>query len=222
MRLRQALRDPRPALDIDLVAREPLVLARVRRLVHEVLATSGADGVRFDAERFRVDDVVVRMERIGARVVAAGWVEGVGADVTVDIHRPLALGPAPRLEPLLLERGEGRLVMCAPETMIARKIRITTSRGPARFRAKDLADVHRLLTELPIEHDRLAHALEATFSDAPSDEQTALRTFVEPELWAGAAARVRWRRRSRTGQVDLQRVVGEIGRALAPHVRSVG
>lgn len=218
MRLRQALRAARPASDIDLVWREPRSSDEVRLLVREVLATPGTDGVRFDAERFRVDDVVVGAERLGTRVVAAGWADGSGADFTIDIHRPLPLGPAPCVERLRTSRGEGHLMMCAPETMIARKLLVTSTRGPERFRAKDVDDVHRLLTEWPFDRDALAHAFEATFVDAQRD----LRALIAPDPWVGVGARARWRRHARTPRIDLTRAVGEIGDAIAPYVRRAG
>ena len=191
MRMRQVFVG-RTVGDVDLVWRGG-AFPELRPLVGRVLSTPLDDGARFDAERFRIDDVVVRGRRMGARVVAAGWVNGVGADFTVDVHRRLDFGSEPIRRPLQVERGTGHLWMCEPETLIGRKARVTASLGPRSWRPKDLADLYRLVRHPSLDRDRLAAGLHAGCDGCPDARDAVREAFGSPSWWTNRRARARWR-----------------------------
>lgn len=191
MRVRQAFGE-RAASDVDLVHRGP-ALPDLRPWFRRIASTPLDDGVRIDAERFRIDEVVVRGRAVGVRIVAAGRVDDVSADFAIDVHRRLALGPEPARRPLRTERGTGHVWMCEPETLIGRKVRVTAELGRDRFRPKDIADLASLAS-VTSSRDRLAEGLHAALDGAPDVRDAARAAFGSRTWWTDRRARLRWRR----------------------------
>ncbi len=76
----------RPAADLDLVCTFPFDVAETTRRFIPLLADRGVDdGVTFDTERFRVDGIWLDTDFPGVRMFAAGEVEGVEDDFSVDL-----------------------------------------------------------------------------------------------------------------------------------------
>lgn len=210
MRIRQAF-GGRAASDVDLV-HLGAVMPELRPWFRRIASTALADGVRIDAERVRIDDVVVRGRRLGARIVAAGRVDGVSADFTVDVHQRLALGVEPVRRPLQAERGTGHVWMCESETLIGRKVRVTAELGRDRFRPKDIADLADLASVPCSSRDRLAAGLHAAFEGAPDARDAARAAFGSRSWWSDRRTRLRWRRWDRR---DLLAVVEPVIATIA-------
>jgi len=193
MRISQAVPGRTPS-DVDLVCRTTHFLGVVpwfRRVASTVLR----DDVHIDGDRFRVDDVIVRGERMGARIVAAGRVGTTGADFSVDLHRALPLGPEPIRRPFAAARGQAKVWMCEPATLVGRKVRVTAELGRRGWRPKDLVDLvnlSRRLGDRPSERDALAAGLHAALHGT-SHWDVAREAFGSASWWTERLAMRRWR-----------------------------
>ncbi|MEN0063376.1 MAG: nucleotidyl transferase AbiEii/AbiGii toxin family protein [Myxococcota bacterium] len=180
----------RVARDVDLVCAGS---TDVREDVQRILRTQVPDGIRFDAERIGLVPVRDAAGLRGFRVVAAGWVDGVGGDLPIDIALGLPLGPGPIRARLASGRGAATVWMCRPETQVARKLRVLVEPGPERWRPKDLVDLHAL-TDLSWNRDALAEALFAAFHEAPHEHARAQEALARPQWWVNRGSRAAWRR----------------------------
>lgn len=77
--------------------------------------------------------------------------------------------------------GVGMVLSCAPETLFGWKLHGLVEHGRGRWRAKDLFDLHLLLT-IPLDPEALGRAVELAFSsrDLPL---AALDDFLDRESW---------------------------------------
>lgn len=211
MRLQQVF-SKRRASDVDLVWREP-GLPKLETLFRDVLSAPCPDGVRYD-ERFRIDHYSAPGQLSGARLVAAGSVDGRSDDFSVDVHYHIDLGPKPVRRPLQVQQGEGHVWMCEPETLIGRKVRVTALRGAQRWRPKDVADIHQLLRTQRLDRDRLAQGFDAAGA-SQGDVRDAIRAvFCSQSFWSDTRAQLRWRRHQRRWGAqarDLRGVALEVG-----------
>lgn len=177
----------RPATDVDLVCRLPYDVPAVRRTLEEVLATELADGVRLAPGSLRLD-LRWRPGRPGLRVTAAD-AGGVGFAIDLTFGLPLWPEPVPVALP-----GGGRLWAVRADTVVGRKVQVTTALGRGGWRPKDLHDLRLLLGADTVEPGALGPAIDAAFHGEPQDRREAREVFEHPAWWAGPAAEARWAR----------------------------
>src|SRR5262245_31504932 len=85
----------RCARDIDLVCALPYDVACLRALIRSILADDRvADGVTFDAEVFRLDEIHAASAHPGVRLFAAGRTEFGFGEMSVDLTFDLEVWPA--------------------------------------------------------------------------------------------------------------------------------
>jgi hypothetical protein len=214
----------RPAADLDLVATFAFsVEETAKRLVPLLADQSVDDGVTFDPERFRVDGIWLNTDFPGARLFAAGEVDGVEDDFSVDVTFGEPLVPTPELGeyPMQYSDRTARLWMCRPETITGRKLHALLHMGMLHWRPKDLNDLRLLLSRVPMNVADLPEAIAASFTsrgDAPAD---ARGIFGRNSWWTMKMSSARWQdfvRESRGQQVpgNLALVVAEVKERLGP------
>lgn len=168
--------------DIDLVCALPRSRRDLSRRLHEVLRSERADGVVFDAERFRVDAIP-----IGFKLYASGEVDGRPEEIGVDLAFGLDVWPAARRRPLVAERGTALLGMCAPEMVIATKLAVTAELGVREWRPKDLADLWLMVRRVP------AAAIGEALEHRAGTAARGLAILAAP-WWHEMRAAMRWAR----------------------------
>jgi hypothetical protein len=201
----------RPVGDLDLVCALPLRRRDLRERLREVLARELADGVVFDAERFRVDRIP-----IGLTLFAAGDVDGRPAEIAVDLAFGVDVWPAAVRGSLVAARGTAPLGMCTHEMVLATKLAVTAELGARDWRPKDIADTWLALRRFPA--SSLGAALERRFGTADAGV-----AILAAPWWHDMRAAMRWARyvdRRPCVPTELAVAIAEIRAELAPFART--
>jgi predicted nucleotidyltransferase component of viral defense system len=181
--------DPyRATRDLDLLGfGDPSPSAMVAAF-KEILATDAVDGVAFDLDALRVDQIREELEYGGLRLRTTASISGARIAVTVDVGFGDALEPGVEVidYPCILDLPAPRLNAYARETVMAEKFQAMVALGRANSRMKDFYDIWLLSQSFPFDDDRLARAIAATFerrrTEIPAELPDALTpAFVEDE-----------------------------------------
>jgi hypothetical protein len=214
----------RPAADLDLVATFPFNVEDTARGFAALLGDRGVDdGVTFDAERFRVEGIWLTTKSPGVRLFAAGEVDGIEDDFSVDVTFGEPLIPRPELGdyPMLGCQRTARIWMCRPETIVGRKLHALMHMGMQHWRPKDLNDLRLLLGQVPMNAAALPEAIAVSFTSRGDAAADARSLFGRGAWWTMKTSSARWRdffRQSRGQDVprDLASVVTEVAGRLEP------
>ena len=154
----------------------------------DILAIDVADGVDFDLNAVRVDQIREELEYGGLRLRTTASISGARIAVTVDVAFGDALEPGAEVieYPCMLDPPAPRLRAYARETVISEKFQAMVTLGRANSRMKDFYDIWLLSQSFPFDDDRLACAIAATFerreTEIPAELPDALTpAFAEDE-----------------------------------------
>lgn len=154
----------------------------------EILAIDADDGVEFDLDALRVDQIREELEYGGLRLRTTASISGARVVVTIDVGFGDALEPDVELidYPSMLDLPIPRLQAYARETVIAEKFQAMVALGRANSRMKDFYDIWLLSQSFAFDDDRLARAIAATFerreTEIPAELPDALTSaFAEDE-----------------------------------------
>jgi hypothetical protein len=179
--------------------------------------------VHFDAERFRVEGIWLNTDFPGVRLFAAGKVDGVEDEFSVDVTFGEPLVPEPELGdyPMLGRKLTARLRMCRPETITGRKLHALRHMGMLHWRPKDLNDLRLLLGRVPMDLADLPEAIAASFTSRGDTPADARALFGRASWWTMKTSSARWRdfvKQSRGQEVpgNLTCVVAEVAQRLEP------
>ncbi len=189
----------RAPMDLDYLALDPpFDEERLARGVRRVLARE-APGSRFDLATFQGTRIWADTPFPGLRVQVRGHLEGLGEhELRIDFGYgdPMVQPPVP----VVLE-GVGPVPAVARETLIAWKIHGIVEFGRGRWRAKDLADLHLLLSE-PTDDGALLAGLSLAFSSRGTELQALCDLLGRPSWGQSRGAQRRWRSHA-AGQGDI-------------------
>ena len=131
----------------------------------EILAADVADGVEFDLDALRVDQIREALKYGGLRLRTTASISGARIAVTVDVGFGDTLEPDAEVidYPSLLDLPTPRLKAYARETVIAEKFQAMVVLGRANSRMKDFYDIWLLNQSFQFDDGRLARAIAATF-----------------------------------------------------------
>jgi hypothetical protein len=191
----------RPARDVDLVCRLPYDLAAMHAVFARILARDAADGVVFEADRFRVDRIQTATPHPGMRLFAVGRAGGDFGEISIDTTFAMPIWPDAVRDRLRLGPSDVPFWLCPPEMLVGRKLQVLAQLGPQRWRPKDLSDVWMILRgELTTE--RLGEAIERAFAGY---DHAPVEDLLGDAFWTDRAADVRW-----------SRFVGQLPRGVVP------
>ena len=180
----------RPARDVDLVCRLPYDLRAMRALFARTLARDAADGVVFEADRFRVDRIQTATPHPGMRLFAVGRAGGNFGEISIDTTFAMPIWPDAVRAELRLGGGKVPFWLCPPEMLVGRKLQVLAELGPHRWRPKDLSDVWMILRGSPMSAF-LADAVERAFA---GHDHAPIEDLLDGSFWSEPAADVRWSR----------------------------
>lgn len=158
--------DPhRATRDLDLLGFGDPSAGAMIAAFKEILAPAVEDGVEFDSNALRADQIREEIEYGGLRLRTTASISGASVAVTVDIAFGDALDPGAEVinYPSMLDFPTPRLKAYARETVIAEKFQAMVALGRANSRMKDFYDVWLLSQSFQFDDDRLARAIAATF-----------------------------------------------------------
>ena len=191
----------RPARDVDLVCRLPYDLRAMRALFARTLGRDAADGVVFEADRFRVDPIQTATVHPGMRLFAVGRAGGNFGEISIDTTFAMPIWPEAVRDDLRLGGGDVPFWLCPPEMLVGRKLQVLAQLGPHRWRPKDLSDVWMILRG-SLTSGTLGEAIERSFA---GHDHAPLEALMDGAFWTDRAADVRW-----------SRFVGQLPRGVVP------
>jgi predicted nucleotidyltransferase component of viral defense system len=169
--------DPhRATRDLDLLGFGDQNPDAIAAAFQEILATNAEDGVDFDLDAVRVDQIREELEYGGLRLRTTASISGARIAVTVDVAFGDALEPGAQVidYPSMLDFPAPRLRAYARETVIAEKFQAMVALGPANSRMKDFYDIWLLSRSFTFDDDRMARAIAATFARRETEIPTLL------------------------------------------------
>lgn len=218
--------DPhRATRDLDLLGFGDPTPDAVIAAFREILSADIADGIEFDSEALRVDQIREELEYGGLRVRTTASISGARIAVTVDIGFGDALEPGLELIdfPSILDMPKPRLRAYARETVIAEKFQAMVALGRANSRMKDFYDVWLLSKSFPFDDDRLARAIAATFERRETAIPAELPDALTSEFAEDEQKQRQWNAFLENAALDpgsLDDVVASISGFIMPHARS--
>lgn len=158
----------RPTRDADLLGFGPAELPVLEALFRELCAAvvEPEDGIRFQAETVRAEEIRKEANYGGIRVTLVGLLAGARCPVQVDVGFGDAVtpGPEPVEYPTILPGLPAPRLRAYPrETVVAEKLEALVTLGIANSRMKDYFDLWVLASHADFDGDTLARAIRATF-----------------------------------------------------------
>ena len=158
----------RPTRDADLLGFGPAELPVLETLFRELCAAvvEPEDGIRFQAETVRAEEIRKEANYGGIRVTLVGLLAGARCPVQVDVGFGDAVtpGPEPVEYPTILPGLPAPRLRAYPrETVVAEKLEALVTLGIANSRMKDYFDLWVLASHADFDGDTLARAIRATF-----------------------------------------------------------
>lgn len=211
----------RPTKDLDLLGLGSDDAQDVARVFREICAVPVTpDGLAFDTRSVTAEAIRENARYGGVRVRLTATLErariplqvdvGFGDVVTPTTERiafPVLLGgPAPTLQGYPLA------------TVIAEKLETLTQLGLATSRMKDLYDLWHVLSTFELEEDDVRAAIARTFHRRGTAVE-ATPVALTDAFWTDPSKKVQWSaflRRNDLGAPDLEAVVRDVARRLAP------
>jgi len=191
----------------------------------EILAADVADGVEFDLDALRVDQIRETLKYGGLRLRTTASISGARIAVTVDVGFGDALEPGAEVidYPSLLDLPTLRLRAYARETVIAEKFQAMVALGRANSRMKDFYDVWLLSQSFPFDDDRLARAIAATFERRVTSIPAELPDALTPAFAEDDQKRRQWSAFLENVALDpgsLADVTATVAEFIMPHAAS--
>lgn len=214
----------RPTMDIDMMGRAENSIDNLVRIVRDCLEVECEnDGITFDAESIRADEIIKDSKYHGVRVIVRGTIGTIQLRVQIDFGFGDKVVPGPTWVELsdTLNMGVPRLLGYSPESSIAEKFQAMVSLDIINTRIKDFYDIWTLSHERSFNGEILKKAIIATFerrkTELPKEIPLALSDAFSQEpdkekLWR---AFLRKGRLSAEGK-SLAEVVKELEHFLMP------
>lgn len=151
--------------DLDLLGYGSSVPEEVAEIFCEVAGIKCPDGVEFDVEGIRVEQIREEQDYGGLRLRTTATLSDARIPVIVDIGFGDAVVPGLRdIEyPALLDFPAPKIRAYAPETVVAEKFQAMVVLGRVNSRMKDFYDVWMLSRTFDFNRDSLAQAIASTF-----------------------------------------------------------
>ncbi len=210
--------------DADLLGFGDSSIPVVTQTFREICATQVEDdGVRFDLDSIRADEIRARDEYAGVRVELLARLGAAVVRVQVDVGFGDAVRPTEITFPSLLDFPQPSLRAYSRENSIAEKFEAMTKLGIANSRMKDYFDIWHLSRSFEFDGVTLAETLHATFERRAVHLPESVPLGLSDEFAQDKVKQVQWRAFwkkavRREPMPDLPQVVTAVSRFLLPAV----
>jgi Nucleotidyl transferase AbiEii toxin, Type IV TA system len=210
----------RPTRDADLLGFGPMDSEVLATIIKDACGRENADGVTFDPNTVRIEEIREQARYGGLRVKLAGLLGNSRLHVQLDVGYGDAVTPGPEdieLPTLLKDLPAPRLRAYPRATVVAEKFEALVSLGMANSRLKDYFDLRALGHEGALENETLAEAIRATFARRGTPLPIELPLGLSDEFVA--AKQTQWNaflRKNRLNAPDLGQVVIDLRMFLLP------
>lgn len=217
----------RPTRDIDLLGFGPSDLEGVARAFREIAAVPAEDGLAFDPQSVKVEDIREDAVYAGARVLIGTELAGARLRVQVDIGFGDAVTPGPvhaTYPVLLADLPPPQLRIYPVYTVVAEKLHAITLLGVANTRMKDYLDLQVIFERETLDDAILVEAIAATFARRDTPVPAGLPAGLREEFAADATRqRLWWAFLNKNGLngAPLNDVVQRLGERLYPLLQEI-
>lgn len=212
----------RPTRDLDLLgfglAEEPHLIA----VFTDLCVLNVEDGIRFDAQSIRAEEIRKEANYAGIRVTLLGWIDGARCPVQIDVGYGDAVTPGPEAVeyPVMLDEFPAPRLRVYPRyTVVAEKLEAMITLGVANSRMKDYFDLWVLAKHSDFDGAVLHQAIAATLSRRgtaiPADEPFGLSEAFANDL----QKQMQWQgflKKNRLEKLTLEQAVADLRGFLMP------
>ena len=164
----------RPTRDIDLLGFGSSEITDIKAVFVEICEIQNADGLVFQSESIRVEEIREAAVYAGLRVKFLAFLGKARINLQVDVGFGDAVTPKVEtiIMPTLLEFSQPNLLAYPKETVIAEKFEAMVNLGIANSRMKDFWDFRLMIEEFEFDGAILQRALSATFERRNTNSRT--------------------------------------------------
>jgi hypothetical protein len=188
----------RPTMDIDMLGKMKNVEADIVALIREIMNVEVEDdGLRFDPDSIRAEQIMEETEYEGARIRFRGKLDTARVIIQVDIGFGDIVYPGPEESelPTMLDFPAPRLLCYSRESSIAEKFETMARLGGLNSRMKDFYDIWLLTRQFDFNGAIMAEAIRLTLerrgTSLPSDIEAFSKAFLNTKQVQWAAFRKR-------------------------------
>jgi hypothetical protein len=195
----------RPTRDIDLLGIGDLTHEKLRGVFADACAIKVRDdGLRFDPDSIRTDDIRDDQEYCGVRVRLSGYLDRARLAIQIDVGFGDALTPEPQEidYPAILDFPSPRLRAYHPATVVAEKFNAMVVLGVLNSRMKDFYDTYVILKHMHIGDDLLASAIRNTFSRRNVPMPSTIPVAFTADFVENGLKEIQWRAFLRRSALD--------------------
>lgn len=207
----------RPTRDADFLGLGEPDAAKLAEMVRELCHVAADDGLIYDADSVRVEEIREQASYAGLRVTLRAALDNARCHVQLDVGFGDAVTPGPveiEFPTLLDDLPRPKLRVYPRETAFAEKLEAMQVLGIANSRMKDYFDLLMLAREGAMNPESLAEAIRATFRRRGTPLPEDLPLGLSDAFAGDAAKRRQWEAFVRRNQLQapaLDVVVAELG-----------
>lgn len=217
----------RPTHDADFLGFGSAEIPHIESLFREVCQIEGNDGIIFQAESVKADEIRKEANYAGVRVTLMGLLDGARCPVQLDIGFGDAVVPGPDevLYPIILgDMVEPHLRVYPRYTVVAEKLEALTSLGMLNSRMKDYFDLWILARHSDFDGAVLSTAIRATFERRRTAIPSGVPIGLTNEFTLDAQKEKQWQaflRKNALDKTPLAAVVDDLRSFLLPVLSAV-
>lgn len=212
----------RPTHDADFLGFGSAEIPHIEALFREICQIEVDDGIMFQPETVKADEIRKEANYAGVRVTLVGLLNGARCPVQLDIGFGDAVVPGPEdaQYPVILgEMPEPHLRVYPRYTVVAEKLEALVSLGMANSRMKDYFDLWILAKHSDFDGEILSQAIRATFERRQTAIPYDVPIGLTDEFVKDALKEKQWQaflRKNALNWTPLETVVGELKLFLLP------
>lgn len=212
----------RPTHDADFLGFGPAEIPHLEALFREVCQVSVEDGIVFQPESVKADEIRKDAHYAGVRVTLTGLLDGARCPVQLDIGFGDAVVPGPeevRYPVILDEMPQPHLRVYPRYTVVAEKLEALVSLGMLNSRMKDYFDLWILAKYADFDGAVLSRAVRATFERRRTALPDGVPTGLTDQFAQDANKEKQWQAFLRKNALDpmpLATVIADLRSFLLP------
>lgn len=212
----------RPTHDADFLGFGSAELPHIEALFQEVCQIQVDDGMVFQPETVKADEIRKEANYAGVRVTVVGLLNGARCPVQLDIGFGDAVVPGPDevdYPTILSDLPEPHLRVYPRYTVVAEKLEALVSLGMLNSRMKDYFDLWILAKHSDFDGAMLSQAIRATFDRRHTDIPRSVPVGLTDEFVNDAQKEKQWQaflKKNALNQAQLSDVVAELKLFLSP------
>lgn len=217
----------RPTRDIDLLGFGLAEIPHLIAVFSDLCALEVDDGMRFDAQSIRAEDIRKEANYAGIRLTLLGWIDGAKCPVQVDVGYGDAVTPDPEtvVYPVMLDDFPAPKLKAYPRyTVVAEKLEALITLGMANSRMKDYFDLWVLTQHSDFEPEMLRKAIAATLQRRGTAIPVGVPFGLTDAFATDRQKQIQWQaflKKNRLEALVLEQVVADLRKFLMPPLTGV-